>query len=137
AELVLAVFVLARGQIEVVHAQITGSIIGTSLLGAPLAPWVGWTEHFFIGTVLWGMAFAAFEQITPPIRADTNASTAVKAIVFSIGVWMLMMVLLMPPAGARWFGVWLGYGAPLGTLVLYVIYGISPGVIYGILTPDG
>ena len=37
AELLLALFVLAQGQAEVVHAQITGSIIGTSLLGLGLA----------------------------------------------------------------------------------------------------
>ncbi|WP_428374704.1 calcium/proton exchanger [Lichenicoccus sp.] len=37
AELLLALFVLARGEAEVVHAQITGSIIGTSLLGLGLA----------------------------------------------------------------------------------------------------
>jgi Ca2+:H+ antiporter len=37
AELVLALFVLAQGQAEVVHAQITGSIIGTTLLGLGLA----------------------------------------------------------------------------------------------------
>ena len=37
AELILALFVLARGEIEVVHAQITGSIMGTCLLGLGLA----------------------------------------------------------------------------------------------------
>ena len=37
AELLLALFVLARGEADVVHAQITGSIIGTSLLGLGLA----------------------------------------------------------------------------------------------------
>ncbi len=37
AELILALFVLAQGEVEVVHAQITGSIIGTSLLGLGLA----------------------------------------------------------------------------------------------------
>jgi Ca2+:H+ antiporter len=41
AELLLALFVLAHGQAEVVHAQITGSIIGTSLLGLGLAIVVG------------------------------------------------------------------------------------------------
>ena len=41
AELVLALFVLAHGQAEVVKAQITGSIIGTSLLGLGLAMLVG------------------------------------------------------------------------------------------------
>ncbi|RXG90256.1 calcium/proton exchanger [Bradyrhizobium vignae] len=37
AELVLALFVLANGQASVVQAQITGSIIGTSLLGLGIA----------------------------------------------------------------------------------------------------
>lgn len=41
AELVLALFVLARGETKVVHAQITGSIIGTCLLGLGLAIVVG------------------------------------------------------------------------------------------------
>lgn len=41
AELILALFVLARGETEVVHAQITGSILGTSLLGLGLAIVIG------------------------------------------------------------------------------------------------
>ena len=41
AELVLALFVLAHGQAAVVKAQVTGSIIGTSLLGLGLAILVG------------------------------------------------------------------------------------------------
>lgn len=41
AELVLSLFVLAQGHTEVVKAQITGSIIGTGLLGLGLAMLVG------------------------------------------------------------------------------------------------
>lgn len=41
AELVLAIFVLLRGEAAVVQAQITGSIIGTSLFGLGLAILVG------------------------------------------------------------------------------------------------
>jgi Ca2+:H+ antiporter len=41
AEIILAFFVLARGEIDVVRAQITGSIIGTSLFGLGLAIVVG------------------------------------------------------------------------------------------------
>lgn len=37
AELILALFVLADGKVEVVRAQITGSIIGTALLGLGIA----------------------------------------------------------------------------------------------------
>ncbi len=41
AELILALFVLTRGEAAVVHAQITGSIMGTDLLGLGLAIVVG------------------------------------------------------------------------------------------------
>src|SRR4051794_10173907 len=37
AELIIALFVLSAGSVEVVKAQITGSIIGNSLLGLGLA----------------------------------------------------------------------------------------------------
>ncbi len=46
AELILAIFVLIAGKAEVVKAQITGSIIGNSLLGLGLAIMVGsWKRH--------------------------------------------------------------------------------------------
>src|SRR4051794_39295545 len=41
AELILALFVLAGGDVPIVRAQITGSILGTSLLGLGLAILVG------------------------------------------------------------------------------------------------
>lgn len=41
AELILALFVLAEGEADVVHAQITGSIMATNLLGLGLAIVVG------------------------------------------------------------------------------------------------
>ncbi|MBW4024738.1 MAG: calcium/proton exchanger [Proteobacteria bacterium] len=45
SELLLALFVLAQGEADVVHAQITGSIIGTSLLGLGLAVIAGGANH--------------------------------------------------------------------------------------------
>lgn len=109
--------------------------VSTIWLGSPLSPWVGWLEHFFIGTVLWGISFAVLEQLVPPMAADRVASATMKGILFSIGAWIVMMVLLMPPAGAGWFAANLGYGAPLAALVLHVIWGASLGAIYGALTP--
>jgi len=44
-ELIIAIFVLSSGSIEVVKAQITGSIVGNSLLGLGLAIVVGGWRH--------------------------------------------------------------------------------------------
>ena len=104
--------------------------VSTLWLGSPLQPWVGWAEHFFTGAILWGVAFALVEPTLP-------RPTWVKGLIFSIGAWILMMVLLMPPAGAGWFAARLGYGAPLAALVLHLIWGFSIGAIYRALTPAG
>lgn len=45
AELVLALFVLAQAQTEIVQAQITGSIIGTTLLFLGISALVGGVKH--------------------------------------------------------------------------------------------
>ena len=103
--------------------------VSTLWLSAPLTPWVGWAEHFFIGTLVWGIVFVLVE----PWLAGPRW---LRGIEFSIGPWILMMVLLMPPAGAGWFGANLGYGAPLAALVLHIIYGFSLGAIYGALVPS-
>lgn len=102
--------------------------VSTLWLGSPLAPWVGWAEHFFIGTIAWGIVFVILERWL-------IGSRWMRGIEFSIGPWILMMVLLLPPAGAGWFGANLGYGAPLAALVLHIIYGFTLGAIYGALSP--
>lgn len=97
--------------------------VSTLRIGAPLVPWVGWAEHYFIGVVLWGLAFAI---LVPRLKGRCW----LRGIEFAIGAWVLMMVLLMPPAGAGWFAVELGYGAPLAALVLHIIYGFFLGLFY-------
>lgn len=105
--------------------------VSTLRLGTPLLPWIGWAEHFFIGTILWGVAFAI---LVPWLKGPRW----LRGIEFAIGAWILMMVLLMPPAGDGWFAAYLGYGAPLAALVLHIIYGFSLGGFYappaGIIT---
>lgn len=105
--------------------------VSTLRLGAPLLPWVGWAEHFFIGTILWGIAFAI---LVPLLKGPRW----LRGIEFAVGAWILMMVLLMPPAGDGWLAAYLGYGAPLAALVLHIIYAFSLGGFYappaGIIT---
>lgn len=51
--------------------------------------------------------------------------------VFGVGAWLLMMVALMPMAGAGLFGLGLGIMAPVMTLVLHMIFGAVLGWTYG------
>ena len=99
--------------------------MGHGMLGLPASPLVGWIAHFLIGTVAWGILFAVLVDRVP------GASPTVKGLVFGTAAWLLMMILVMPMAGAGLFGLHLGIGAPIATLVLHWAYGAVLGAVYG------
>lgn len=87
-----------------------------------------WMDHFIVGVVVWGLAFAILDMIW------TSRAYWFKGLVFGVIAWLLMMVLFMPLAKAGWFGIKLGASAALVTLGIHVIYGLVLGVTYGLLT---
>ena len=53
-----------------------------------------------------------------------------KGIVFGIAAWLSMMIMVMPMAGADFFGMNFGMMAPVMTLVLHIIFGAVLGKVY-------
>jgi hypothetical protein len=100
----------------------------THMMGAS-SSLLGWAAHFMIGTVLWGGAFALLNSRIP------GASQLAKGVVFGLGAWVLMMVMVMPMAGAGFFGMNLGMMAPVMTLMLHLIFGAVLGGVYGAQRP--
>lgn len=94
-------------------------------MGTPMLPLVGWGLHFMIGSLLWGGLFAGL------VKAIPGRSPLAKGLIFATAAWLLMMVLVMPMAGAGLFGLHLGFGAPVATLMLHAVYGAVLGVVYG------
>lgn len=101
------------------------SSMAHGFVGAPLTPVVGWLLHFFIGGVLWGLLFALLFERIP------GQTAALKGLVFGTAAWLLMMIMVMPLAGAGFFGLNLGPGAAIATLVLHWAYGAVLGSAYG------
>jgi len=102
--------------------------LGNQYLFLPSTPATGWTLHFLIGTVLWGILFALVTDHIPP------ANQTVKGIGFGVVAWLLMMLVVMPLAGAGWFGQQLGIDVAIVTLVLHIIFGAVLGYVYGIFS---
>ncbi len=96
----------------------------SGMLGAPNNQAVGWSAHFFIGTVAWGALFAWFAPTLPGAYWWRGA-------MFATGAWLLMMVVLMPMAGAGLFALRIGATAPVVTLLLHWVFGIVLGLTYG------
>jgi hypothetical protein len=92
---------------------------------------VGWAIHLFIGVVLWSLMFALFAPSLP------GRSYVIKGAIFGAMVWLAMMVLYMPLAGAGLFGLHRGIAAPIMTLVMHLVYGVVLSGVYGMGTTPG
>ncbi len=103
--------------------------ISTVRFGIPPDPMIGWMAHFLIGTVLWGVAFAVLS------KSWTSVGPLARALVFSAVAWLLMMVIVMPLAGAGLFAAGLGVGAAIAALVLHLVYGAVLGLVYARVGP--
>jgi uncharacterized membrane protein YagU involved in acid resistance len=102
-------------------AMIAGMV--AKLTGGKPDPIVGWVMHFFIGTVMWGITYSIVQSKLP-------GGPVARGMIFGIGAWLLMMVLVMPLAGAGFFGLAFGMGAPVATLMLHLVFGATLGIVY-------
>lgn len=94
------------------------------------SPAMGWMAHFMIGAILWGSLFAWLNPVLP------GHSQGIKGIAFGIAAWLMMMVVVMPMAGAGLFGIKMGMMAPIMTLMLHVIFGFVLGYVYSLEKPQ-
>ncbi len=99
----------------------------TRMMGAS-SPLIGWIVHFMIGTVVWGILYAILDSRLPGRPWFRGALLAT-------GAWLIMMVVMMPMAGAGMFGMALGLGmmAPLATLMMHWIFGAVLGSTFAAL----
>jgi len=95
------------------------------MMGSPDMPLIGWIVHFAIGIVVYGVAIAALDSELP------GTSRVGHGIMLGVVGWLIMMVALMPMAGAGLFGMNLGVMAPMMTLMLHLIFGAVLGWVYG------
>ena len=98
------------------------------MIGAPDQPIIGWAVHVMIGVVGYGVAIALADGRLP------GRSRILHGVLIGFVGWLVMMVMLMPMAGAGLFGMALGMMAPLMTLMLHLIFGAVLGGVYGRLS---
>ena len=97
-----------------------------SAMAGASSPVVGWIGHFVIGSIFWGGGFAIVSPYLP-------GPDLLRGTIFALGAWLMMMMVVMPMAGAGWFGLGLGVMAPVVTLALHVVFGLVLGTIYGLV----
>lgn len=127
ATVVLSMIMVAKGMMGLMPGLNVIAML-SSMAGA--APVVGWFMHLAIGTLIWGLAFVATLKFLP------GNSNIAKGISFGVAAWIMMMLIVMPMAGAGLFGLNMGMMAPLMTLMLHAIYGAVLGFTFNKLRSD-
>ena len=127
ATVVLSVLMVAKGMMGVMP-QLDVIAMLSAMMGLPAI--LAWAAHFMIGTIAWGGGFALLNDVIP------GNSSLKKGIAFGVGAWLLMMIMVMPMAGAGFFGLSLGIMAPMMTLVLHVIFGAVLGKVFELTLQD-
>lgn len=128
ATVVLSLLMLMKGAMGLMPALDSIGMIAM-MMGASTA--VAWGVHFMIGAIVWGGAFALLEPHLP------GGELWLKGAVFGIGAWLIMMLAMMPMAGAGFFGLQLGIMAPVMTLMMHMVFGAVLGGVYAMLLHRG
>ena len=106
--------------LDPIHDIVT---IADGYTGLQFPPDLGWVGHFFIGTVIWGLLYAWLRKSLP-------GAPIVKGLLFGALAWLVMMIVFTPLAGHRFFGLAIGWMAPVATLILHLVFGAVLGTIY-------
>lgn len=117
----LSMIMIAKGMMGLMPQLDVIAMLSSMMKTAPV---VGWIMHFMIGMLAWGLGFVAFYRFLP------GSSDLSKGISFGIVAWVMMMLAIMPMAGAGLFGLKMGMTAPIMTLMLHVIFGAVLGFTY-------
>ncbi len=121
ATIVLSMLMIAKGMMGLMP-ELDMIAMLSSMMSAP--PIAGWIAHLMIGAAIWGGLFVFFYDKLP------GKNGMLKGLLFGGAAWVLMMIAIMPMAGAGLFGMNLGVMAPVMTLMLHLIFGLVLGLVF-------
>lgn len=94
------------------------------ILQSPDTPAVGWAGHLVAGVALG----ALFGVLYPRLPTDTPES---KGILFAVGAFVLMGLVIAPIGGAGMFFMRAGFGSLAWMVASHAVFGIVLGSVYG------
>jgi hypothetical protein len=94
------------------------------ILQSPGTPALGWAAHIVAGLGLG----ALFGVLCPRLPTDTPES---KGILFAVGAFILMGLVIAPIGGAGMFFMRAGFGSLAWMIASHAIFGIVLGNVYG------
>ncbi len=99
-------------------------IFVAGLIGMPGNLMVGWIVHFIAGTIILGSLFGILCPRMPGQTPET------KGIIFAVGAWAVLMVMVFLAGDPRMFRDSGGFGMVAWMLVSHAVFGIVLGNVY-------
>lgn len=124
ATIVLSILMVMKSMMGIMPELDLPKMIA-GMMGAPERPIMGWVVHFMIGIFLYGFAMAFIEN------ASSSGHYVLHGMIIAFAGWLIMMIMLMPMAGAGMFGMKMGVMAPVMTLMLHLVFGAVLGWSFG------
>ena len=121
ATVVLSAIMVAKTMMGVMP-QLDVIAMLAAMMGGSAA--IAWLAHFMIGTLAWGGGFSLLYKELP------GGSAVGRGVVFGLLAWLAMMVVVMPIAGAGFFGLAIGLAAPMMTAMLHIVFGAVMGAVF-------
>lgn len=125
----VAPLVMVANQLQLVPPLDMLSALGGYRLdpvGLPLLTVLNWSTHFLLAAALW--------SLTHTLLARWFSGEAwAQALIFSLALWLFMLLALLPLTGAGLMGLGFGLSTPMVTLVLHLAWGSLVGLVHRLL----
>src|SRR5690606_8774586 len=126
----VVVSIIEAVNVTVGHWAVAFPQLLSVILQTPDVPAVGWIAHLIAGLGL----SALFGVLCPRLPTDTAES---KGILFAVGAFILMGLVIAPIGGAGMFFMRAGFGTLAWMIASHAIFGIVLGNVYGRLVGHG
>lgn len=126
----VVVSIIEAVNVTVGHWAVAFPQLLSVILQTPDVPAVGWIAHLIAGLGLG----ALFGVLCPRLPTDTAES---KGILFAVGAFILMGLVIAPIGGAGMFFMRAGFGTLAWMIASHAIFGIVLGNVYGRLVGHG
>lgn len=127
ATAVMSVIMMIRLQMGVLPEENTVELLtrlSNEYYGTAISPAIGWIWFFVIGSVVMGGLYAYIDNSMPGQREITEA------LWFAGFAWLVLMLAVMPLAGAGIFAFTMGPAVAVTTFLQNMVYGAVLGTVY-------
>lgn len=121
----IAVSIVELVNVTVGHWAVSFPQLLSVTLQTPTTSFVGWIAHFVAGALVLGPLFAV---LYPRLPTDTPES---KGILFAVGAFIAMGLIIAPLAGVGMFFMRAGFGTLAWMIASHALFGIVLGNVYG------